>query len=161
MRKVYIASDHAGVELKSKILMAFGSASLSSHYDIIDMGPHSTESVDYPDYADLVCKKLHGFTLIDSEKETETQPIEVGILICGTGQGMAIRANKYSHIRAALCWTTELAHLAREHNDANIICLGSRTMDHELCQQFILEFLKTPFAGGRHRQRVVKVSSPV
>lgn len=161
MTKIFIASDHAGVELKSKILMELQSGEYSQHYQTIDLGPANTDSVDYPDYADLVCKKLHGFTVIDSRNVQKTFPAEFGILICGSGQGMAMRANKYPHIRAALCWTPEVARLSREHNDANTLCIGSRIIDHELCIQIISTFLKTPFAGGRHSERVVKVSSPV
>ncbi|MCX7979377.1 MAG: RpiB/LacA/LacB family sugar-phosphate isomerase, partial [Bdellovibrionaceae bacterium] len=77
----------------------------------------------------------------------------------GSGQGMAMRANKYSYIRAALCWNTEIARLAREHNDANVLCLGARHTDSELASEIVRDFLKTPFAGGRHQQRVAKLCS--
>ncbi len=169
MIKIYIASDHGGLELKSKVLMELRSSTYANHYETHDLGPQSNESVDYPDYADLVCKKMHGLRLINSNDtgnkdqsvEYKHFPVEFGILICGSGQGMAMRANKYLQIRAALCWTPEIAKLAREHNDANILCLGARVTDHELCLKIMQEFLKTNFAGGRHRQRLVKVSSPV
>jgi len=161
MTKVYLASDHAGLELKSKLLMELRSKNWSQHFEAIDLGPSNTDSVDYPDYADLVCKKLHGFTVIDTHHVQKTFPAEFGILICGSGQGMAMRANKYPHIRAALCWTEEIAKLSREHNDANVLCMGARVLEHELCFQIMGTFLQTPFAGGRHAQRVVKVSKPV
>ena len=161
MIKIYIASDHAGLELKSKVLMDLQSPQFASQYEIHDLGPQSTDSVDYPDYADAVCKKLHGLSLINSDESKNSPPTEFGILICGSGQGMSMRANKYLQIRAALCWSVEIAHLAREHNDANVLCLGSRVIEHELALKIIHEFLKTNFAGGRHRQRLVKVCAPV
>jgi ribose 5-phosphate isomerase B len=161
MTKIYIASDHAGIELKTKLLAELQASQYTSNYEIHDMGPQSTESVDYPDYADLVCKKLHGFTMMDTADLIKTHPSEVGILICGSGQGMCMRANKYAQVRAALCWSAEIARLSREHNDANVLCLGARVSDHDLCLEMMHIFLKTPFAGGRHRQRVVKVSTPV
>jgi ribose 5-phosphate isomerase B len=161
MTKIFLASDHAGVDLKSKVLEKLRTDEISSHYEIHDMGPQSTESVDYPDYADLVCKKLHGFTMLDSQDKIKTHPTEVGILICGSGEGMCMRANKYAQIRAALCWNVETARLSREHNDANVLCLAARLIDHDLCLEMVQTFLKTAFAGGRHRQRVVKVSTPV
>jgi ribose 5-phosphate isomerase B len=161
MTKIYLASDHAGVELKSRLIQELTSGEYLRHYEVQDLGPQSTASVDYPDYADLVCKKIHGFTLIDSKDSARAIPAEFGILICGTGQGMNIRANKYQHIRAALCWTPEIAKLSREHNDANVLCLAARFMPPELCLEMIALFLSTPFAGGRHSQRVVKLSAPV
>lgn len=161
MTRLLIASDHAGVELKSKIVSAFQSGPKATQFEIQDLGPQSTDSVDYPDYANLLCQKLHGFTLIDLKDEKNTHTTEFGILICGSGQGMAIRANKFPHIRAALCWNVEIARLAREHNDANVLCLGGRVLNHELCLQMVDKFLETPFEGGRHRQRVIKLNLPV
>ena len=128
--------------------------------EVHDLGPQSVDSVDYPDYADLVCQKIHGFTLIDSENHA-TFPNEVGILICGSGQGMAMRANKYAHIRAALCWSEDSARLSREHNDANVLCLSSRLISQDLSLKLVETFLSTAFAGGRHLSRVAKVSQPV
>lgn len=160
--KIYIASDHAGVELKTKIVKAL----MDSHFlvsvkrEVHDLGPQSVDSVDYPDYADLVCQKIHGFTLIDSENHA-TFPNEVGILICGSGQGMAMRANKYAHIRAALCWNEDSARLSREHNDANVLCLSSRLISQDLSLKLVETFLSTAFAGGRHLSRVAKVSQPI
>jgi|SRR6185312_11225831 len=160
--KIYIASDHAGVELKSKIVKAL----MDSHFlaavkrEVHDLGPQSVDSVDYPDYADLVCQKIHGFTLIDSESHSSF-PNEVGILVCGSGQGMCMRANKYAHIRAALCWSEDSARLSREHNDANVLCLTSRLVGHDLSLKLVEIFLSTAFAGGRHLSRVAKVSQPI
>lgn len=141
MKTIFIGSDHAGFELKTKIMEA-----LKTSYRVIDKGCFSKDSVDYPDYADEVCRTLSSS--------------DVGILVCGSGQGMAMRANKYQHIRAALVYNTEIAKLSREHNDANVICLGSRFIDFENAYQCVTEFLKTDFAQGRHQQRVAKVSRP-
>lgn len=159
--KIYIASDHAGVELKSKILMKLQGPENAKLYETFDLGPNSTDSVDYPDYADLVCKKLHGLSVVKTDDQEKSLPSELGILICGSGQGMNMRANKYPQIRAALCWNLEIAKLSREHNDANILCLGARVIDHDLALAIVNVFLKTSFAGGRHRQRLVKLSNPV
>ncbi len=178
MLKIFIASDHAGVERKSEIVQELLSKNFLSDLkrEVIDLGPQSLDSVDYPDFADLVCKKIHGFSLIQgslkdvsqksaSDLSTESSfksfPAEIGILICGSGQGMAIRANKYPQIRAALCWTPEVARLSREHNDSNILCMGSRVIDLETALQIVQTYLTTPFAGGRHSARVAKVSTPV
>ena len=138
-QKVYIASDHAGYSLKKHLI--------ENNPDLAweDLGPSSEDRVDYPDFADLVSQKV---TKDDNS---------FGILVCGSGQGMALRANKYPQIRAALCWSTDSAHLAREHNNANILCMGSRLVDWQVCQNMLEEFLKTPFAGGRHQDRVNKI----
>lgn len=157
MIKVYLASDHAGLELKTKV---YKSLLNNPKYQVHDLGPQDETSVDYPDFADLVCKKLHGLSLVNSN-ERPTHLTEAGILICGSGQGMAIRANKHSHIRAALCWSNEVTKLSREHNDANVLCLGSRVMDHQTCLENVQIFLSTAFSGGRHLQRVVKISQPI
>lgn len=159
MIQVYIASDHAGTELKSKIVTELQSKELSKKFEVHDLGPQSKDSVDYPDYADAVCKKLHGFSLLN--ENSIAFPHEIGILICGSGQGMAMRANKYPQIRAALCWNEDLAKLSREHNDANVLCLGARAASEEMNLKILHQFITTDFAGGRHRQRVVKVSTPV
>jgi ribose 5-phosphate isomerase B len=106
MTKIFLASDHAGVELKSKIWLELSSKEYSQKYQVIDLGPQSSDSVDYPDYADLVCKNIHGLSLVTNDQSPTILP-EIGILICGSGQGMSMRANKFSHIRAALCWNNE------------------------------------------------------
>lgn len=144
--KILIASDHAGVELKNKLILA-----LRSEDQIEDFGPFSTESVDYPDFADHVCKKL-------KTSETEPQLSEFGILICGSAQGMAMRANKFSNIRAALVYNDDTVQLSREHNNANIICIGSRFCEFETALRWINLFKKTSFAQGRHQTRIAKLS---
>lgn len=164
MIKIYLASDHAGVELKARIVSMLQDPKIlpETKRDVLDLGPQSLESVDYPDYADLVCKKIHGLSLVNTEAEQISSfPAEVGILICGSGQGMAMRANKFQQVRAALCWTPEVARLSREHNDANILCLASRLTDNTLCLEIVQTFLKTAFAGGRHHARVAKISKPI
>lgn len=141
---IYIASDHAGLELKKYIFDYLKGQKLN----ITDLGPQSTDSVDYPDYANLVCTKI----------KTEN---DFGILICGSGQGMMIRSNKFLNIRAALVYNDEIAKLSREHNNANVICLGSRFCTVENAQNWISLFLNTKFSEGRHAVRVAKLSTPV
>lgn len=136
---VYIASDHAGFELKNKITNYY------LNVEWIDLGCFNTDRVDYPDYA----KKL--------SLELLEKPEAVGILICGSGQGMAMTANKFEHIRAALCWDIESAKLSRAHNNANILCLGERLIDNEYAIQIVKAFLDTDFESGRHEERVKKI----
>lgn len=140
-KNIFIASDHAGLELKRHLIARF------PHLPFIDLGTQTTESVDYPDFAAKLCRELEG-KLQDS----------CGILICGSGQGMAIRANRFPFIRAALCWTEDVARLAREHNDANVLCLGGRLVTFPTAEEILDVFLKTPFAGGRHEGRVSKLN---
>lgn len=140
--KIFIASDHAGVELKSYFI------STLQDIEIIDLGPNSTDSVDYPDYASKVCNALKE----DSEA--------IGVLICGSGIGMSMRANRYSHIRAALCMTTEMATLTRSHNNANVLCLAARLNNDETNLSILKTFLRTEFEGGRHERRIEKINSP-
>lgn len=152
---VYIGCDHAGLELKLKVIAALPEVQWN------DMGTHNGDSVDYPDFADLVCKNV---TLAELENQKNNIVDSLtggvfGVLICGSGQGMAIRANRYPQIRAALCWTEEVARLAREHNNANIISLSARTTEPELAIKMVNTFLNTNFAGGRHQRRVDKLSS--
>lgn len=155
MTKIFIASDHAGTERKKEIIQwleqAIQKSIVSTKFEIKDLGPSDTQSVDYPDYANKVCNSI----------SPSTDETSVGILICGSGQGMAMRANKFAHIRAALCWNEESAILSREHNDANVLCFGSRMLTLEMSQKVITAFLQTSFAGGRHSLRVAKISSPV
>lgn len=159
--KIFLASDHAGVELKGQIVKAFFEKTFLEDmmFEVHDLGPQSLDSVDYPDFADQVCQKIHGFSLVQTEPEKMVHLPEIGILICGSGQGMTMRANKWPQVRAALCYSEEIAKLSREHNNANVICLGARfcTLDNAL--RMIELFVKTPFAGGRHSQRVVKINS--
>ncbi len=143
---IYIASDHAGFDLKKDVITYLKKQNL----DVIDLGPSNCNSVDYPDFADLVCQKLK-----------DNSSSDFGILICGSGQGMAIRANKYSYIRAALVYSAEIAKQSREHNNANVICLGSRFCSFDNAQNWISIFLNTKFSEGRHALRVAKTSSPI
>lgn len=159
MRRVYLACDHGGFDLKEKIKFDLIMKSNELRIEVIDLGTDKEEPVDYPDYADLVCKKIHGFQLVSSKQGGSTPlPIEVGILVCGSGQGMAMRANKYSQVRAALVWSEDSTRLAREHNDANVLCLGGRLLNHGHALKFVNIFLTTQFAGDRHTRRVMKVS---
>lgn len=140
--KLLMASDHAGVDLKSELIQRLPEVTWQ------DLGPSSKDSVDYPDFADKVARFI------------DKNPSEKAILICGSGQGMAMRANKYRNVRAALCWNEEITRLSRGHNDANILCLGARFVDAETALKLIRIFLETPFEGGRHTGRVNKVSAP-
>jgi len=141
MESITIASDHAGFELKERVkneLIKLG-------FKIKDFGCESNESVDYPDYAKLLSSSI-------SKKEYNK-----GILICGSGTGMSIVANKFKGVRAANCWNPEIAELARSHNDINILCLGSRILNFELAMDIIMKFFNTEFSGGRHLTRVSKI----
>jgi ribose 5-phosphate isomerase B len=140
--KVYIASDHAGFSRKQELISSM------KNMEFVDLGPGSDDRVDYPDFANKVCEKVL----------SEGTP---GILICGSGQGMAMRANKFKGIRAALCWSTEVAQLSRQHNDANILCLGARLIDLKATEDIVQAFFNTAFEGGRHQGRVEKISSPI
>ena len=136
-----IACDHAGFTMKEHlkgVITALG-------FVAEDYGTFSGESVDYPDFAKPVCKKVAGAIAA------------AGILICGTGNGMAMTANKYADIRAALCWNAEIAALARSHNNANILVLPSRFMTFDMAEQCLKAFLDTPFEGGRHAGRIEKM----
>ena len=140
MKKIYIASDHAGFKLKSSILSKF-----SKNKKIIDLGPNSNISVDYPDYAKKLSKK------IASNKGS------FGILVCGSGMGMAITANKIKNVRAALCYSNKNTKLSRLHNNANIITLGERLISKNKAINLIKIFLGTKFEGGRHLRRIKKM----
>jgi ribose 5-phosphate isomerase B len=139
--KIAISADHAGFDLK-KILI---NKLKESGQSVTDYGTNSTESIDYPDYAYKAAKSV-----ADGENE-------LGIIICGSGVGVSITANKVKGIRAANCFNTEMASLARQHNNANIICLGARFIDEELATNMIDVFIKTEFEGGRHERRVEKI----
>lgn len=145
MRKVFFASDHAGVELKNTLI----EIAKASHWVCVDLGPSTTESVDYPDFADLLAAQLKTDSTVDR-----------GVLICGTGIGMSIRANRYQWIRAALCTDLEMATLAREHNDANVLCLGARKTSADKAKEILSVFLSTAFSEGRHTRRVEKLGLP-
>lgn len=139
--KISVGSDHAGFEYKEyiiKILKREG-------HTIFDKGPSSGDSVDYPDYAHPVAR------------DVEQKVADFGILVCGSGNGVCITANKHAGIRAALCWTSEIASLARLHNDANILCIPARFISKRLTGNIVRLFLKTEFEGGRHQNRVNKI----
>ena len=140
MKKLFIASDHAGYNLKERIISKY-----SKSKKIIDLGPNNKNSVDYPDFAKKLSKK------VASNKES------FGILICGSGTGMAIAANKIKNIRAALCYSKKNTKLSRLHNNANIITLGERLINKNKAISLIKIFLSTKFEGGRHLRRVKKI----
>jgi len=146
--KILIASDHAGFELKQKFVERYKKMG-QGLYEIVDLGPATNDRTDYPDYADKL--------VIAGRSEKNV----MGVLICGSGQGMAIRANKYPEIRAALCWNEESAKLSRQHNDANVLCLGSRLVEEAMAFRIFELFTTTPFEGGRHADRVKKISAPL
>ena len=143
--RVYLACDHGGLAAKEICVSLLENLG----YTVEDLGTMSADSVDYPDFADKLCRNMGPNENIK------------GLLLCGSGQGMAMRANKYPHIRAALCWNTESAKLAREHNDANVLCLGARLLSPEMIQDCINIFFKTAFEGGRHQRRIDKLAQPV
>ena len=142
--KLVIGSDHAGFALKEKV-----KAFISSHFelDIMDVGTYSEDSTDYPDYAHKAAE------LIGADLDNT-----LGVLICGSGNGISMAANKHKDIRAALCWTEEIAELARLHNDANIVSLPARFVTEDLALDIVQKFLTTPFEGGRHANRVNKIA---
>lgn len=138
---ILIASDHAGFELKEKLerqLIELG-------YAVEDLGPATDASADYADYAHPLARRV-------SEGEAER-----GVLLCGTGLGMSYTANRYPRVRAAVAWTPEIATLAREHNDANVLVLPARFVGEEEGKAILKAWLETPFAGGRHARRVAKI----
>ncbi|MNK08088.1 putative sugar phosphate isomerase YwlF [compost metagenome] len=150
---LYVGSDHAGLDLKLKVMAALPDLQWK------DMGTFTEDSVDYPDYAALVCQELVQVELQNKEKglQDSLEGPALGILICGSGQGMAIKANRYKEVRAALCWNEDIARLSREHNNANIICLSERFTSPDLAIKMIKIFLTTKFQGGRHQTRVAKL----
>ncbi len=140
-KKICIASDHGGYILKEAIKFLL----IKKNISIIDLGPFENKTVDYPDYA----KKLA--TRIKAKKS------DAGILVCGSGTGMAISANKIKNIRAAVCYNVKSTRLSREHNNANIIALGARLTNKKLSLKLVEIFLKTKFEGGRHIKRINKI----
>lgn len=139
-----IGSDHAGFALKEYL-----KKNLSDEgYRFDDAGTHSSESVDYPDYIHPVAKKVNDGTS------------KFGIIICGSGQGASMTANKYPHVRAALCYDIEITRLSRLHNDANIISLPGKFIDFHLAGEMVKTFLNTEFEGGRHIARIAKIPVP-
>ena len=141
MKKIFISSDHAGFKLKEAIKLYLSKKKLSFQ----DMGPNSDNRVDYPDFAHKVARKV------------KTNKNNVGILVCGSGMGMNIAANRHKNIRAAQCFNLKSTKLSRLHNDANIITLGSRFLSKKNAIKLISIFLSTNFEGGRHKKRIKKV----
>jgi len=137
--KVFLASDHAGFELKNELKEAIKGLG----YEVVDLGTNDKNSVDYPDYAHLLASKL--------------VPNCYGVLVCGTGIGISIAANRHENVRCALCHDEFTARLAREHNDANVIAFGARVIGAGVAISAAEAFLKTEFAGGRHERRVKKI----
>jgi len=139
---IALGADHAGYELKE----ALKGWLINHGLHVLDLGTHSTESVDYPDYAALV-----GESVADHK-------VERGLLVCGTGIGMAIAANKVPGVRAALCGDLYTARMSREHNDVNVLVLGGRLMGADMAADILQAWLETEFAGGRHARRVEKIA---
>lgn len=138
--KIAIGSDHAGFNYKQQLLTTLKVAKLK------DFGTYDTASVDYPDFAHPVASAV------------ESGEYDLGILICGSANGVAITANKHQGIRAAICWNEELAALARQHNNANIVCIPERFISFDVAQKIVEAFFTTVFEGGRHANRVDKMS---
>lgn len=137
---ILLASDHAGYALKEKVKAAL----LNDGLEVQDLGAHSTESVDYPDMANALCHAM--------------KPHQMGVLLCGSGIGISIAANRHNHVRAALVHNAQTAQLARQHNNANVLVLGARTVDEAENLAALDAFLNTKFEGGRHQARVEKLS---
>ncbi len=137
-KKIVIASDHAGYDLKEKIKKYL----IENNYEVTDCGTDSTASCDYPVFANKLC-----LTIKDN-------PEMKGILICGTGIGMSMAANRHEHIRAALCHNEFTARLTRQHNNANVLCMGARTIGEELAFETMKVFLETDFMGDKHERRI-------
>ena len=141
MKKIFISSDHAGFKLKEIIKTHLDKKNLK----YTDFGPSTDDRVDYPDYAHKVAKKV------------SINRSHIGILVCGSGTGMNMAANKHKNIRAAQCFNKKSTKLSRLHNDANIITLGSRLLSKKNALNFVSIFLETKFAGGRHTKRIKKI----
>ena len=141
MKKIYISSDHAGFKLKESIKDYLSKKKINYQ----DLGPNNNDRVDYPDFAHKVARKV------------KTNKKNVGILVCGSGMGMSIAANKHKNIRAAQCFNLKSTKLSRLHNDANVITLGSRLLSKKNALNCISVFLNTKFEGGRHTKRIRKI----
>ena len=141
LNKIFLSSDHGGFELKEKVKNFL----IDNNFEYEDLGCSSLEPVDYPDYAKLLSKKI-------KDKNNSK-----GILFCGTGIGISMAANRFPHIRAALCTSVEMASKSRKHNDANVLALGGRILEGNLALEIVKEFLHTDFEAGRHSLRVDKI----
>ncbi len=140
-QKIGIASDHAGYQMKEFLVGYLDSLG----FDVYDFGTDSEESVDYPDYAHPLAEAI------------EKGELPRGIGLCGSGEGIAMTLNKHQGIRAALCWTPEIAELSRRHNDVNVVALPARFIDNVTAAAIVDQFLNTPFEGGRHERRIKKI----
>ena len=141
LNKIFLSSDHGGFELKEKVK----SFLIDNNFEYEDLGCSSLEPVDYPDFAKLLSKKI-------KEKNNSK-----GILFCWTGIGISMAANRFPHIRGALCTSVEMASKSRKHNDANVLALGGRILEDKLALEIVKEFLQTDFEAGRHSLRVDKI----
>ena len=139
--KIGLASDHAGYEYKQQLIAYLRRKGIS----VVDYGTHGTSSVDYPDFAHALAEGI------------EKGEVERGIALCGTGNGMAITLNHHKGIRAGLAWNTAVAHLVKEHNNANVLVMPARFASYRMCVSMVREWLATEFAGGRHERRIDKI----
>ena len=142
-KNLIVASDHAGFDLKCKVLEYYKNSS----FELLDLGPFKNNSVDYPDFAHMLCEKMN----LESNS--------IGILICGSGIGMSIVANRYEKIRAALCLNEKMSELSRQHNNANVIVLGSRLISSDKAIKCINSFINAQFEAGRHISRIEKINN--
>jgi ribose 5-phosphate isomerase B len=142
MPTIAIGCDHAGFDYKEALKKWLD----KNGYKTKDFGTYSTESADYPDFAHAVAEAV------------EKKEFELGLLLCGSANGVAITANKHQDIRAAICWNEELAALSRQHNNANVVCIPARYVSYELAEKILDRFLHSSFEGGRHERRVNKIS---
>lgn len=140
--KVAFGGDHAGVEYKARLIEILN----NQGHETKDFGSYNEDSVDYPDFAHPLSTAV------------QNGEYNLGVLICGSGNGVAMTANKHAGIRAALCWNTELASLSKQHNNANVICVPARFVDYELAEKMVTTFVSAQFEGGRHERRVDKIS---
>ena len=141
MQKIAIGADHAGFEFKELLKTWLE----KNGFALKDFGTYNLESVDYPDFAHPVAEAV------------ESGQFDLGVLLCGSANGVAITANKHQGIRAALCWTEDIAELARQHNNANVVCIPARFVTYESAERILDRFLNTSFEGGRHQRRVEKI----
>ena len=140
--KIAMSSDHAGYDLKG-VLKSYIE---SKGHEVKDFGPENDSSVDYPDYGHPVAEAV------------KSEVAELGIVMCGSGNGINMTMNKHQEIRSALCWTSEISHMARLHNNANVLALPARYISEDLAKEIVDQFLETAFEGGRHQRRVEKIA---
>ncbi|AMM50803.1 ribose 5-phosphate isomerase [Rufibacter sp. DG15C] len=140
--KIALGGDHAGFKYKEMLKTQLEQLG----HEMKDFGPFSEDSVDYPDFVHPLSSAV------------EKQEYDLGILICGSGNGVAMTANKHAGIRAALCWNKELAELSKSHNNANVLCIPARFVSEDVAKDMVAAFLNTPFEGGRHQNRVAKIA---